>query len=66
MFYIFFSVIILSPLLFIITMNLRKGIKKKEKVRDLLKKNRIYFLILMCAVIGLALSRLKFYMDYGI
>lgn len=65
MVYLLFSIIILSPLLFIIT-NLRRRIKKKENLRALLMKSRIYIFILVCAIVGLALARIKFYIEYGI
>ena len=66
MIYLFFSIILLSPLIFITIINLRKRIKRKENVGTLLAKNRIFLFILICAIIGLALARIKFHMDYGI
>ncbi len=66
MIYLFFSIIILSPLLFIIARNLIKGFKQKENISDLLVKNRICLFILICAVLGLTFARVKFFIDYGI
>lgn len=53
-------------LLFIIIKSFVNGIKRKERVKDLITKNSIYIGILILEVIGVALARIKFYIDYGI
>lgn len=59
-------ILIFSMLLYIIIKNFIYGIKNKERVKILIKKNSIYIGILILGVIGIMLARIKFYIDYGI
>ena len=59
---IFIPIILLT----IIGKSFIKGLRRKEKIKDLIKKNRIYIWILVIEIIGLILARIKFYMDFNI
>lgn len=62
----FILILIFVVLLAIIMKNFIKGIKKKENIKDLLMKNRIYIFILILQIIGVTFARIKFYIDYGV
>jgi|GEM_PF-3852246 len=59
-------ILIFIVLLTIIMKNFIKGIKKKENIKDLLMKNRIYIFILILQIAGVTFARIKFYIDYGV